>query len=95
MFYTWNFGFAGVRGPYYHYKRKMFLYNEVKQRVLASEYFGNQNEIEHYKLGFNYWGDSREFWMNKRMYRLPRPIDKQAIEQIHNKEKTITREKRN
>lgn len=92
MFYTWDFGFAGVRSSYYWYKRKIYLYDEINQRVLASEYFGDMNEIEHYKMGFDYCGDSREFWMNRRMYKLPRPIDEKAIKQIQEQEDAIRRE---
>ena len=94
VFYTLDFGFAGVRGSYYYYKRKIILYDEVKQCVLATEYFGDKSDIEFFveKHGFDYWVDSREFWMNKRKYRLPRPIDKQAIEQMKNKERAIVRE---
>lgn len=89
FFYTWDIGFAGVRPPSYYYKLKIFLYDEVEKRILTSRYFGDENDIANAKWGFSDW-DSSAFYLTTGVeYKLPRPINPEAIEREQREENAI------
>ena len=90
IFYTFDFGFAGVRSPQYYYKRKIYLYDEIEKKVLKSRYFGDGNEIDNAKWGFIYWEKEQEFALQTGVYyKLPRPIDERILQEHIRQERAV------
>ena len=58
-------------------KYKLFLYDEIEQKLLASQYLGEIYWQD--KYGFPLYNNMRFYWGDGSYYKLPRPVDEELL----------------
>jgi len=73
-------------------KYKLFLYDEIEQKLLASQYLGEIYWQD--KYGFPLYNNMRFYWGDGSYYKLPRPVIQESLSQKNERIDSINRARR-